>query len=459
MVDAAFASPILNAAPPTQSLLSSAVIVSPLNPCQTYALSLAHAAFEVHAMLGLLLSGGRAASWPKHVGESFKPVMDKLESVVGRVIQPVLVAIKRELADTLVTLKDPPGPHSTPAKKAADYLPSAGSSNPIKAVRTVGGVETVPPSLAAFASKVDASRRVLEKISAGCGNAGEGWVVGVVVGTIWKGMLGLVERPCPAQHERGSPRSLSQRLLVNGSGKVAVASGVSTPTGEVLVPKALTSTKSATNVASLLTRTTPGSRPSSPPRPLGALDPATGLVTAFEGLVRRLVDGLVPYQLPAASDPGHLAREALAEALEALESLRIVVLHLGKPNGLHVVLRGLEDLKVASDTEEDDPDDAFLDALDDVPPILLFLLFGTRLGSLPGAKAQPAVLRPVPEILASTIGPAYLGGFGAAEEHERRAGVAMRTALDQALMEINELDGREDERLLLTILNTVVDVI
>lgn len=441
--------------------------MSPLNPCQTYALSLAHAAFEIHAALAGLLADRRADGWPKHVSESFKPVLDKLESVVGRVIQPILVSIKRELADTLVGLKDTSVGHAQlgHSKKSTDFLPSTASAatHAIKAVRTTGGaVESVPPCLAGFASKLDGARRVLERISAGCGNAGEGWVVGVVVASIWKGMLGLVERPSTAP-EKGSPRSLSQRLLVNGSGKVTAAAGTSTPPSDgsapVLMPKALSATKSATNVASLLTRaTTPGSRPSSPPRLVG-VDPATCLVTAFEGLIRRLVDGLVPYKLPAAADPGHLAREALAEALEALESLRIVVSHLGKPHGLQIVLRGLEDLKVASDTEDDDPDDAFLDALDDVPPILLFLLFGTRLATLSRAGTHPPVLRPVPEVLASTIGTAYLVGFGAAEEWERRAGVAMRGAVDQALGELSAVEGRDDERLLLTILNTVVDVI
>ena len=312
VIDSAFTLPILSSAPPTQSLLSTSTVAL-LNPCQTFALSLAHAAFEVHATLAALLASpcGGVEPWPKHVSESFKPVMDKLESVVGRVVQPLLASLKKELGDTLAGLKEP-------TKKVE---PSS-SATP-KIVRTVGGVETIPPHLAPFASKVDMTRKVLEKISAGCGNAGEGWVVGVVVSSIWKGMLALVERPVsPA--EKGSPRSLSQRLLVNGSGKVAASSssGTATPPSDshassaVFMPKALTSNKSATNVASLLR--TPGSRPSSPPRPIVA-DPATCLVTAFEGLVRKLVDGLVFYKLPAASDPGHLAREALAEALEALE--------------------------------------------------------------------------------------------------------------------------------------------
>lgn len=309
VIDSAFALPILSAAPPTQSILSTSTVAL-VNPCQTFALTLAHAAFEVHSTLAALLASpcGGVEPWPKHVSESFKPVMDKLESVVGRVVQPLLASLKRELGDTLAGLKE-----------ATKKVEPSSSATP-KIVRTVGGVETIPPHLAPFASKVDMTRKVLEKISAGCGNAGEGWVVGVVVSSIWKGMLALVERPVsPA--EKGSPRSLSQRLLVNGSGKAA--SGTSTPpldghgsSAPVFMPKALASTKSATNVASLLR--TPGSRPSSPPRPIVA-DPATCLVTAFEGLVRKLVDGLVPYKLPAASDPGHLAREALAEALEALE--------------------------------------------------------------------------------------------------------------------------------------------
>lgn len=65
----------------------------------------------------------------------------------------------------------------------------------------------------------------------------------------------------------------------------------------------------------------------------------------------------------------------------------------------------------------------------------------------------------MPEVLGSTIGNAYLAGFGAAEEWERRAGTAMRSEVEAALAAGGQWEGREEERLLLTVLNLVVDVI
>lgn len=267
-------------------------------------------------------------------------------------------------------------------------------------------------------------------------------------------MVYLVERP--SHFDRSSPRIGATRPLLPVSGR-------STPSLEASTPGAagrpLLASKTSTSVATLL-RAQPPSRPSSPPRSTGTVDAPATIVLAFEQLVMRLVDGLVPYVLPAAPDPGHLAREALAEAIEALQSLRIVVGALGKPHGLETLLIGLRELKLAMDgVDQAGPDESteeYLDALDDVPPVLLFHLFGRRLEA--ALDGKPAVVRP-PHLLFGWSKEQYdaqvLAGFGAAEEWETKVGAAVKAEVARVLPDV-EVD---EERKWLEALALVVDVI
>lgn len=409
---------------------------SPFNPCQTYCLSLAHAAFEARHAFGEKLAGGPAVgaeAFPRFVGDALKPVIEKLDSIVGRVVLPLLATVKRELAAALTPLAE------------ADKPAGAGS----KPKLTGGHADPTPACLAVFASKVDVARRALAKIAGGCSEAGEGWVVGIAVATTWRGMVLLVERP--THFDRQSPRLGAKPLTMSTSASVAA--------GADAAPRPLLSAKTSASVATLLRP--PPSRPSSPPRAHAPADGPTAAVLAFEQLVRRLVDGLVPYVLPAAPDPGHLAREALAEALEALQSLRIVVGALGQPAGLDTLLVGLRELKLAMDGPDEaaGPDassEELLDALDDVPPVLLFHLFGNRLAAL--LAGRPPVVRP-PHLLFGWTKDQYdaqvLPGFGAAEEWEAKVGAAVQAEVGRVLADVRPAD----ERKWLEALSLAVDVI
>ncbi|CED82964.1 hypothetical protein [Phaffia rhodozyma] len=442
IVDPTFAHPILSTPlpPPSIRLNSvSPILASPFNACQTYCLSLAHAAFEVRDTLSSFLHAEPGENKPRFVGDSLKPILEKLDFIMGKVMQPLLARLKKELADTVQGLKT---------------VSICASGKPTKAAAPAE--PPIPSSLTPFASKVEHAHRCLAKISANCGDIGEGWVVGVVASTVWRGMVGIVERPCPPG-EKSSPKGTNQRM-----------SPVSTPSalGSTMAqpkPKPTNSVKSSTIVATLLRP--PGSRPPSPSRPV-VTDPSTILVSSFEVLVRKLVDGLVPYVLPASSDPGHLAREALAEALEALQSLKIVLAALGKPGGLDFLLTGLEVLKTSSQTAagQVEQDDSFLDALDDVPPVLLFHLWGARLSSLSGAEEQQhrPMLVGSPHTLFGWSRDQYdrtvLAGFGSAEEWERKVGAAVKAEVAGVLAKQSG-SMTEEERKYLRAMSLTVDVI
>lgn len=434
IVDPTFSHPILSAPlpPPSIRLNSvSAIAQSPFNACQTYCLSLAHIAFEVRDTLAGFLMAESSESKPRFVGDSLKPILEKLDFIMGKVVQPLLARLKKELADSLCALK------------------STAIAPPGKPNKALAPVDAIPSGLAPFASKVDLARRCLAKIAAHCGDAGEGWVVGVVASTVWRGMVSIVERPCPPG-EKLSPKGINQKMP-----SIPVNPASSTPSQPIGKPKP------STIVATLLRP--PSSRPSSPPRPT-ITDPSTLLVISFEVLIRKLVDGLVPYVLPASSDPGHLAREALAEAVEALQSLRTVITTLGRPNGgLDAILAGLHELK-SSEEEEGEEDDEFLDALDDVPPVLLFHLWGTRLASsLGGDDHRPRLIR-CPYALFGWTKEQYertvLAGFGAAEEWERKVGAVVKAEVGAVLANKALVDSiGEDERKFLLAMELTVDVI
>lgn len=438
LIDPTFSHPVLFAPTPPNSIRSTTTSTqaSPFNPCQTYCLSLAHAAFEARHAFGEKFASGPAVgaeAFPRFVADALKPVIEKLDSIVGRVILPLLAVLKRELLASLHPLAEADKAVSTPAKPKIN----GHHAEPV-----------TPPCLVLFASKIDHARRALAKISFGCSEAGENWVVGIAVSTIWKGMVTLVDRP--VHFDRASPR-VAHKMLPLSSTAIGARS-----TSAEFIPKPLLSVKSTSNVATLL-RPTPPSRPSSPPR-LPA-DPATVVISTFEGLVVKLVEGLVPYVLPAAPDPGHLAREALAEAIEALQSLRIVVAALGSPHGLDDVLVGLEELKAASDESSTAPlksTEQFLDALDDVPPILLFHLFNNRLSAI--LNGQPAIVRP-PNVLFGWNKEQYdakvLVGFGAAEEWEDKVGAAIKAEVERVEGDVSG----DEERKWLKALSLVVDVI
>jgi hypothetical protein len=96
--------------------------------------------------------------------------------------------------------------------------------------------------------------------------------------------------------------------------------------------------------------------------------------------------------------------------------------------------------------------------LDDVPPVLLFHLFFSRLVAC--YPSQPPIIREIWEMLGWTkeqYGTTVLAGFGAAEEWEDRVGVAVGREVRRALGVLGAETG--EERRLLHVLDGVVTII
>ena len=68
--------------------LNAAPITTPLlNTVQAYVLSICHAAWETCEVLEVALE---TTAYPRFVSETLRPVMDKLDSVVARVVMPLV---------------------------------------------------------------------------------------------------------------------------------------------------------------------------------------------------------------------------------------------------------------------------------------------------------------------------------------------------------------------------------
>lgn len=349
-----------------------------LNPIQTFALSICHAAWETCEVLEVALE---TTAYPRFVTEALRPVMNGLDSVVARVVMPMMASIKKQLLLSLV--EDRPSP--TASQKA---LPGGAATLPAKAINHI------PTSLRAFASKVDPARRAFELICKQCKEDGETWVASVVVAVVWKGLCictsgyNADEKLVADQVGRGrtpSPEAVSRALA--SLTKDPLVSAKPAPAGGVAAMG-----KMASSI--LPSRAT--SRPPSPPKGKAAELPKTthgnGVVhdrvppsafafASLEALVTRLVTGLVQKPAtvaPAADDPTvdeHLAREALAEALEAITSMKLVISAMER--GSTFICKVNTHLK--DDLEMADPkDEAIVDAAEDVPSVLLFHVLAKR---------------------------------------------------------------------------------
>lgn len=394
---------------------------SPLNPTQLFAVSIAHAAWETCEILEQTLEQG---TWPRFAHETLRPVMDKFDSVVGRVVQPILGGLKRDLVASLgmgegtsppggkvVGLASVPVPAATTASAQALGLPAAPTAPHPAGVKQLA----IPVCLQHFASRVDASRKVLETVAAPCKDDGEAWTTGVVVAVVWRGMCLLADKDAGVNGPP-SPGSISRAL-----------SGLATPTVTPKLPL---------NPLSILPSRA-ASRPPSPPRNGQApsqKDPLTHALLSFEGLIHRLVTGLVQPPTQVGSDPNseeHLAREALAEALEALTSLRITSAASAIPEGLLSSVRRIRD-----DVDSDDAAQAALDdALEDLPVVTLLTFLQRKANLALIASGRPAS-RTVPELWGWSA-PEYerqvLSGFGAAEEWGPRFANALRAEVERQL--------------------------
>ncbi|BEI90437.1 uncharacterized protein CcaverHIS019_0305070 [Cutaneotrichosporon cavernicola] len=392
---------------------------SPLNSTQAYAVSVAHAAWETCERIEQMLDLGQ---YPRFLEDGLRPTLDKFDTVVGKVVRPIFLQLKVDLEASVSNTgggapKTSAGSMTVPAAVNGAPLTREKSNTglPRLARESSGGgysrALAVPANLQQFASRVDGARKVFETVAAPCGHDGEGWIVKVMVAVVWRGMRVIME----ADHTPNrSPSPGTVHKALSGLGKEATPTVAQSP-----------SLAKITSL-SILTPRGAGSRPPSPPRTASQFDPATHSLMSFEGLVKRLVNGLVqpPTAPPSSADTDdqeqeHIAREALHEALEALESATIAT---AASHGDNASARILASVRRLRDDIDDDADEKLDDALEDLPSVQLFNLIQRRanvaLAALP--TNPPLRLREVTEIWGWTQAEyerQILSGFGPAEEN------------------------------------------
>jgi hypothetical protein len=440
--DPSFAAP-LNLTAPTASTQS-------LNPVQYFALSVAHTAWQTCEKLEQTLETGE---WPRFVSEALRPVMDKLDLVVGKVVQPLMLGLKRDLVAALGRAEGPSPTGGKPLGLAHTPAPTTGPVVPIirdhssaplgRLTKEPSGSGhsrsaqlPVPVLLQYFASKVDGARRVLDIIAHPCEDDGEGWITGVVVAVIWKGMCVISEKDLASHAGRPpSPNAVSKAL-----------NGIKTERdGYTITPSA-----SLGGVTAKLTTMLPSraaSRGPSPPRRSSQWDPMTHALLSLEALVKRLVCGLVePALAPIPTNgeqpaPEHIAREALFEALEALTSFRTVTAAM---NGSDASSRLLASSRRIRDDIDDDAEEVLDDAMEDVPAVTLLTVLlrkaNASLAHLPVSEKGPTPLDLRIKSPAETWGWTVaeyerqaLSGFAAAEDWGKRVGVALKPEIERVL--------------------------
>ncbi|RXK39399.1 hypothetical protein M231_03352 [Tremella mesenterica] len=363
----------------------------PLNPTQHFALSVAHTAWETCEAFKETLATGR---WPKFVGDTLRPIMDKLDNTWGKVIPPLLQLLRKELIGGLNRPEGSSPPGSKPIGLSSVSIPSGVSLPEVKIVKELSSSGRnrlnkepsqagaprqvpVPVCLQQFAHRIDPAHRLLEIIAGPCKLDGEGWVTGIVVPIIWKGLCVIADLTSNP-NTPPSPGQVSKALNNLTSKEIP---SVPAPSA---VPISVTT--KFTNTLSLIPSRSV-SRPPSPPR--SKSDPRSLAMMSFESLVRRLLGQLVPIlPEPTSSDPikpeeRTVAREALREAIEAITSFRLVLSSIGstaivgqangKQEGSNVILQSA--IRVRDDKPGNEEEEKLDDALEDVPSVLLFKIF------------------------------------------------------------------------------------
>jgi hypothetical protein len=373
--------------------------------------------------------------------------MDKFDLVVGKVVRPLVGALKTDLEASLnktsgVSPKSPAGPATvavptTPTVPLTREKSNSGSGHP----RQIA----VPACLQQFASHVDAARKVFETVAAPCGHDGEGWVAMVVVSIVWKGMRVISENDAlHAGNQTPSPSSVQRALT--GLGKEPTPTVVAAPPSLSKITSSLALLPSRSN-----------SRPPSPPR---SNYMATHALMSFQGLVKRLVGGLVqpPTAAPSAADSAdqeaqYIARDALHEALEALESAITTSSVMSASDGSVRILGSVRRLRDDIDEEANEKLD---DAIEDLPAVFLFGLLLRRanaaLAVLPATGEKdlaPLRIRDPAELLGipqAEYERQVCSGFGPSEESGPRVARALKPEVERALASLATLAAAQGDK-------------
>ncbi|KAL7420840.1 hypothetical protein Q5752_004793 [Cryptotrichosporon argae] len=422
---------------------------APLNPTQTFAVSLAHTAWETCEKLEQTIELG---TWPRFAEDALRPSMDKFDLIVGKVVKPLLLSLKNELEASLARTEGSPklGPSisqmpTVPMSREHSNQPG---SRLVKESSQAGHARQmpVPACLQHFAARVDGARRVLELVAAPCQHDGEGWTTKVVVAVVWTGMRQIALRDDVAVTARPpSPGSVAKALA--GLSKDMQPPAVQ---GHLQTSSISGMTSKLANGLSILPSRT-ASRPPSPTRRSPSLDLASQALNVLESLVKRLVGGLV--QPPHAASAGaastqdqqaeHIAREALAEAIEALQSFRTVTQATHAPGASARLLASVRRLR---DDVDDEAEEALDDAAEDLPAVVLFSTLLRRanaaLAGLPVTNEktpEPLRLRGPAEVWGwqrADFENKVLAGFLAAEEWGARVAAALGPEVERVLAEL-----------------------
>ncbi|WVN89089.1 uncharacterized protein L203_104305 [Cryptococcus depauperatus CBS 7841] len=416
----------------------------PLNPVQYFALSIAHAAWETCETLELTLESGK---WPKFVCEALRPIMDKLDLVVSKVVQSLLLTLKKELIASLARTEgiSPPGnkpiglttiptpTSAAPLPKDANSLPSTGLAKE-QSASGVPRTLTIPSCLQSFASRVDGARKIFEIVAKPCADDGEGWITSIVVAVIWKGICVIAEMDPGPLGRPPSPSSVTRALAGLGKEKEAV-NGISSSSSLHGVTAKLASSFSLPSRSQ--------SRASSPPRNKASLDPITLALYSLEALVKRLVTGLVQSPSPADYQDEHLAREALSEAVEALKSFRII--SSAMYTGSRPSARLLASARRLRDDVEDPVEDELDNAMEDIQPPILFSVVSHQanmlLSSLSTEKVHMKLCHPS-EAWGRAPGEyerQVLATFSSADDSARQVALAMKPEIERVLSQLSSL--------------------
>jgi hypothetical protein len=413
---------------------------NPLNPAQVYALSIAHAAWETCEVFEQTLETGK---WPKFVADTLRPTMDKLDLIVGKVVHPMLTAFKRDLVASLnrndgisppsgkvVGLPSVPVPSMAPPPVPAHKEYGASKITKEPSERGQARQLAVPTCFQHFASRVDASRKVLEMIAGPCQDDGEGWITGILVPVIWKGICVSVDKDLVGTHRPPSPAAVSKALQNVSKEKDTLPTVVHSPSLGGVTAK-LTSSLSILPSRS-------ASRPPSPTRGM-KYDTRTLALIALEGLIKRMLGNLVP---PPSGEPvteenltEHLAREALHEALESLESFRIVSAAMCS---VQPSSRMLSALRRVRDEVDDVNEEALDDAIEDMNSVILFTMLINQANSVLPSDIR---LRSPHETFARgqvEYDRTVLSGFSTAEEWAKRVAVGIKADIERVMGEIKE---------------------
>lgn len=432
----------------------------PLNPVQYFALSVAHCAWQSCEALEQTLETGK---WPRFVSETLRPVMDKLDLIVGKVVQPLMLSLKKELLAALGRSEgtSPPGGKAiglvhTPAPTTGPIVPvtKESSNTPLgRLTKEPSGSGTsraaqlpVPVSLQHFASKVDGARKVLDIIAKPCADDGEGWVTGLVVGVVWKGMCIVSEKEMGSTTQGRPPSPSSVHKALNG---------LKTEKDNA---HSITPSTSLGGVTAKLTTILPSraaSRGPSPPRS-SRWDPMTHTLLSLQGLVKRLVCGLVePALAPApvgneSPAPEHIAREALFEALEALTSFTTVSQAM---HGKDASARLLASSRRIRDDIDDDDEEVLDDAMEDMPAVTVLTILlrkaNSSLNALPLSEKAPSpsdlTIRSPADIWGWTVAEyerQALSGFASAEDWGKRVATALKPEIERVMTILAGLTAR-----------------